>query len=82
MTDFEEGVAACFMATTLARRGVDADINRVDEYCETLEREVLRITSKPGISFADQATTRRLADVLIDRARKSGRVQAYSPKGA
>jgi hypothetical protein len=79
MADFVESFEAVLMETTIQHRSMAADIGRLDAFVMAVKRQCARVTGKPGIPEADAEQVRALADAAIERAKRHGRVLAYSP---
>jgi hypothetical protein len=79
MTDLVEAFEACVMAETLRWRGEDADVGRVDAFAGDRPGVCSRVGQVRHCGGGGAEAVRSLASAAIDRAKKYGRVLAYTP---
>jgi hypothetical protein len=74
-----ESFAAVLMRTTLEHRG-DFGADLVTEFAERIGAELLRFERKPAVTVNQLRMMHQMANAIVSRAMRAGRVLAYEPK--
>jgi hypothetical protein len=74
-----ESFAAVLMRTTLEHRGDFGD-DLVTEFAERIGAELLRFERKPAVTLNQLRMMHSMANAIVARAIRAGRVMAYEPK--
>jgi hypothetical protein len=74
-----ESFAAVLMRTTLEHRG-DFGADLVSEFAQRIADELLRYERKPAVTVNQLRMMHSMANSIVARAMRAGRVLAYEPK--
>jgi hypothetical protein len=72
-----ESFAAVLMSVTLEHRGDD---ELVTEFAARIADELLRYERKPAVTVNQLRMMHSMADAIVSRAIRAGRITAYEPK--